>query len=122
MDKIEIDEYVRTTDGKIDKVIIEYKGKCNNSNCNCKHISCKNNYYDEKDIVKHSKNIIELIEVGDILEIKEDGVIAFVGLEKDTTTITYQEIIDEIKNETAELLSILTKQQYEQNCYVVEKE
>ena len=33
MKDIEVNEYVRTKDGIIDKVIIEYDGKCNNSNC-----------------------------------------------------------------------------------------
>ena len=62
-DKIEVNEYVRTKDGIIDKVIIEYDGKCNNSNCNEKHISCKYNYYNENEIVKHSKQLIDLIEI-----------------------------------------------------------
>lgn len=61
--EIEVNEYVRTKDGIIDKVIIEYDGKCNNPNCSEKHISCKYNYYNEKDIVKHSKQLIDLIEV-----------------------------------------------------------
>lgn len=61
--KIEVGEYVKTKQGDIDKVILEYAGKCANPNCSAKHISCKSNYYDEEDIVKHSKNIIDLIEV-----------------------------------------------------------
>lgn len=64
---IEVNEYVRTKDGIIDKAIIEYNGKCNNSNCSEKHISCKYNYYNEKDIVKHSKQLIDLIKSGDIV-------------------------------------------------------
>ena len=63
--KIDVGEYVRTKDGIIDKVIIEYDGKCNSSNCDEKHISCKYNYYNEKDIVKHSKIISEVVEIGD---------------------------------------------------------
>ncbi len=39
-DKIEVEEYIRTTRGEIDKVIIEYNGKCNNPNCSYKHVSC----------------------------------------------------------------------------------
>jgi hypothetical protein len=62
MSEIEVEEYIRTKDGIIDKVIIEYNGKCNNPTCYGNHISCKNNYYNEDDIVKHSKNIIDLIE------------------------------------------------------------
>ena len=66
--KIEVGEYIRTKQGDIDKVILEYKGKCVNPNCSAKHISCKFNYYDEEDIVKHSKNILDLVEVGDYLD------------------------------------------------------
>lgn len=57
--------YVRTKEGLIDKVIIDYKGCCNSINCNCKHVSCKHNYYDEEIIIKASDNIIDLIEIGD---------------------------------------------------------
>lgn len=57
--------YVRTNDGFIDKVIIDYKGCCNNPNCNCKHVSCEKNYYDEEKIIKTSYNLIDLIEEGD---------------------------------------------------------
>lgn len=69
--KVEVGEYIRTKQGDIDKVILEYTGKCANPNCSTKHISCKSNYYDEEDIVKHSKNIIDLIEVGDYVNGKE---------------------------------------------------
>ena len=69
--EIEVGEYIRTKQGDIDKVILEYTGKCANPNCSAKHISCKSNYYDEEDIVKHSKEIIDLIEVGDHVNGKE---------------------------------------------------
>ena len=57
--------YVRTKEGLIDKVIIDYKGCCNSPNCNCKHVSCEHNYYDEENVIKASYNLIDLIEVGD---------------------------------------------------------
>ena len=62
---MKVEEYIRTKDGIIDKVIIEYKGKCASPTCNCKHVSCEKNYYDEDKIIKSSPNIIDLIEVGD---------------------------------------------------------
>ena len=65
MNKLEVGMYVRTKDGIIDKVTIDYKGKCNSPNCICKHVSCQYNYYDEVDIINASHNIIDLIEVGD---------------------------------------------------------
>ena len=65
--KLELQEnmYIRTKDGFIDKVIIDYNGKCINPNCNRKHISCVQNYYDENDVLKASFNIIDILEVGD---------------------------------------------------------
>ena len=57
--------YIRTKDGFIDKVINDYKGCCNSPNCNCKHVSCEHNYYDEENIIKVSDNLIDLIEAGD---------------------------------------------------------
>ena len=115
MSKIEVGEYVRTKNGIIDKVIIEYNGKCNNSNCSEKHISCRYNYYNEKDVVKHSKQLIDLIEIGDyvngkyVAEIKdyENGkyILALIG------------IIEE-----QDIKAILTKEIYMANCYKVGEE
>lgn len=113
---IKIDEYVRLDDGTIGKYDINKNG-INVVATNTRYIG----FDIERDVVKHSKNIIDLIKPGDILQIEEDGDIAFIGLEKDTTTLTYQEIIDEIKNKKVKLLSILTKEQYKKNCYRVEE-
>ena len=63
--KLEVGQFVRTKDGIIDKVIIDYNGHCASPNCECKHISCAKNYYDEDKIVKASYNIIDILEVGD---------------------------------------------------------
>lgn len=118
-DKIEVNEYVRTKDGIIDKVIIEYDGKCNNPNCSEKHISCRYNYYNEKDIVKHSKQLIDLIENKDILKIKIHKEIIFFGIDENTSDIKYKELIENIENGEYELLEILTHEQFEANCYKV---
>ena len=64
-------DYVRTKDGIIDQVIIEYNGYCASPSCNCKHVSCRRNYYDEDKIIKSSPNIIDLIEVGDYVNGKK---------------------------------------------------
>lgn len=60
--------YVRTKDGFIDKVINDYKGCCDSPNCNCKHVSCEHNYYDEENIIKPSDDITDLIKAGDVIE------------------------------------------------------
>lgn len=69
--KINKDMYVRTKDGFIDKVTIDYEGYCNSPTCNCKHVSCEHNYYDEDEIVKASHNIIDLIE-NELIEILKE--------------------------------------------------
>lgn len=118
-EKISVNEYVRTKDGIIDKVIIEYDGKCNNPNCSEKHISCKYNYYNEKDIVKHSKQLIDLIEVGDIVKDKYNKYeVAFVKDDKiycndynlDDSLITLRE---------QDIKAILAREQFEADCYKV---
>ena len=118
-DKIEVEEYVRTKDGIIDKVIIEYDGKCNNSNCNEKHISCKYNYYNEKEIVKHSKQLIDLIEVGDIVKDKYNKYeVAFVKYDK--IYCNYYNLADSlITLREQDIKAILTKESYMANCYKV---
>ena len=37
--KLEVGYFVRTKDGIIDKVIIDYNGHCVSPNCECKHRS-----------------------------------------------------------------------------------
>lgn len=70
-------------------------------------------------ITKHSKNIVDLIEVGDILELQEDDVIFYIGIKKDMTTLSYSDIKEKIKSGEVKLLSILTKEQIEAHCYKV---
>ena len=114
MGEIEVNEYVRTKDGIIDKVIIEYDGKCNNSNCDEKHISCKYNYYNEKDIVKHSKQLIDLIETGDYVNghlVEEVRISCF------SSSIFVHEY--EIELHENDIKTILTKEQMKANCYKV---
>lgn len=131
MEEIEIGEYVRTKDGIIDKAIIEYNGKCNNSNCSEKHISCKYNYYNEKDIVNHSKQLIDLIEVGDIvndykvLAIKDSiyenskRILIYKNeKERYERWIYIQEYNGRIQTQD-DIVIILTKEQYKANCYKV---
>lgn len=119
---IEVNEYVRTKDGIIDKVIIEYNGKCNNSNCSEKHISCKYNYYNEKDIVKHSKQLIDLIKSGDIVnrhlvidkyeDVDEYGNDFWCLIIEDDSLLNRS-----IREENIQ--TILTKERYMANCYKV---
>ncbi len=57
-DKIEVGEWVRNREGKIDKVI-------NTDYYMNQYIECEKLLILRKSIVKHSKNKIDLVEVGD---------------------------------------------------------
>ena len=112
--KLEEGMYVRTKDGLIDKVIIDYKGCCNSPNCNCKHVSCEHNYYDEENIIKASENIIDLIKAGDYVNgylvtfvYNPDGnKVVRIELEKDT-------LKGHIINNSEQIKSVVTKEQFD---------
>lgn len=124
---IEVGEYGRTNFGKIikfawyekekeilnDKAVILVDKMRTTTDCF---------YYFEKGecIVKHSKNIIDLIEAGDyvnghkVYEVVKDTLISYVVLELVGSYIdTLEEIIEK------DIKTILTKKQYEANCYKV---
>ena len=115
--KLEEGMYVRTKDGFIDKVINDYKDSCNNPNCNYKHVSCEHNYYDEKDIIKSSDNLIDLIELGDYV----NGLVVtriYVDRETNKKYLNLYGSISEWENE--DIKSIVTKEQFESIKYEVE--
>lgn len=120
-DEIEIEEYIRNKDGYIGQVmkVINADEKMTEKYYCCETTMASAH---RSQIVKHSKNILDLIEVGDILEIKEGNDICYLGLEKDTTTVNYSDIKESIKNGECELLAILTHEQYKENCFEVVQE
>ena len=111
--KIEIGEYVRTKNGVIDKVDALY-GMIENT------VHLENlKWFDIKNIAKHSKQLIDLIEVGDIVKDKYNKYeVAFVKDDKiycndynlDDSLITLRE---------QDIKAILTKEQFAANCYKV---
>ena len=113
---IEVNDYVRTKNGIIDKVI--------NSNFYMSiYVKCEKGLYLIENIVKHSKQLIDLVEVGDILKIK----ISEEWVEKQDTikfivvgqTYTITEIKECLENGLFKIIQILTKEQFEANCYKV---
>lgn len=96
---IEIGEYVRTKKGKI----FQYS---------------KGRAYLGKDnkIVKHSKNIIDLIEVGDIVFIEDFIGYSFIHI----YSVEMLEALKEDVKREVKIKSILTHEQYEQNCYKID--
>ena len=109
---IEVGEYIRTKKGKT----FQYS---------------KGRAYLGKDnaIVKHSKNLVDLIEVGDIIEINKEKyeVIYDESLDKLGVLIPNRDCL-EIRHSALEHIfmkyediTILTKEQYQSNCYTVER-
>ena len=112
MGEIEVNEYVRTKNGKIDKVI--------NSNFYMSiYVECEKGLYLIENIVKHSKQLIDLIEVGDILEIRKGLYSSFkYFVENEDNLLLLKEQVKEFWN----IETILTKEQFEQNSYKVGEE
>lgn len=121
MKKIEVEEYVRTDNGEIHKVLDTEKGS----------VKIKSQYKEWIGlccIKKHSKQLIDLIEVGDVIKYFSNylgrkikiEVIFTCNRENDYkwdlgyvgTNIDDYIMIEEIKE-------ILTKEQYMANCYKV---
>lgn len=122
-DKIEIDEFIRTKKGLIAKVCA-YQDLTTYDD---KGVSVTFHSFDtdkgrvaDIEVAKHSKNIVDLIEIGDVLQLKEDNSAYYIGLEKGEITITYQEIIDAIKKNETELVSIITKEKLKEMEYKVQ--
>jgi len=110
MEEIEVGEYVRTFNGLIGKVV-----QLTDSGNYTIRIYNGAEYVVRAVIAKHSKNIIDLIEVGDYVNGKrihkidkgENYCYLYYGNCK--TFVNYQ------------IKTILTKEMYESNCYTVER-
>lgn len=106
-----LNEYIRTKNGKIDKVI-------NDNYYISEYIECEKGIVDKENIVNHSKNIIDLIEVGDF--VNENEVIdkyLFNG-EIPVLETTGDETNAKCMCE-GDIKTILTHEQYERNCYKI---
>jgi len=112
--KIEIGEYARTNRGII--------GKIREILPNSKYIyGVNHSMYSDKEIVKHSKDIIDLVEVGDFvngyrIDIIKDGILISnpKGIDRSGAFIPTAQYSKDIK-------SILTHEQYKRNCYRLEE-
>lgn len=124
-DKIKVNEYVRTDRGEIAKVTSVAKETLEEILGANEYRSigfCNTEPYVYGNIVKHNKQLIDLIEVGDIVKDKYNKYeVAFVKDDKiycndynlDDSLITLRE---------QEIKTILTKEQYMANCYKVRGE
>lgn len=122
MSEIEIGEYVRLKSGyivgKAIGIVPEHgdeTGYCPES-VNTEELDTI--FYDE--IAKHSKKITGLIEIKDMVRVRnlKGDIFDFtIEIFDDKTMIDLQLALD---NNELKLLSILTKKQYNQNCYRLE--
>ena len=123
MDNLKVGEYVRTTDGifevtKIDGLYIyldkEYFDK--------QYQTMRDVTFKER-IIKHSFNIIDLIEEGDY--VNEQKVLCLKKNNddcRDDIGTSYIEGIDiYLGYDESEIKTILTHEQYEKNCYRLEE-
>ena len=123
-DKIEVGEFVRTLNGNISKVLSIRKKSSFRTNTG--HISTSPERYfvdnlkqysiSKPYVKKHSKNIIELIEVGDFIEILADEE----PFRFEVDSIDYKH---KLKNIAANIKvkSIVTHEQINQMKYIVEE-
>ena len=126
-DRIEIGEYVRLAKNQGINKIIDKKGDMYvlRENIVNKYGYVEDFLYEwefKKEIVKHSKQLIDLIECGDYVNGKEVKHIAmFEGFPDYPKLIFVDEthLIPDDTCENDEIKTILTKEQYLANCYKV---
>ena len=117
---IEVGEYVKTRAGhfykitRIDENGLIYWNK----------IQCGWSMEQLKDIVvKHSKQLIDLIEVKDVIKYRIDNISTTLetkGYVEGIVDISDEEMLQRIKNDNNyHILEILTKESYMANCYKV---
>lgn len=113
---IEVGEYVRTIDGYIFKV---RKIERDENIYMISYHNDMNNYYTTENYekIKHSKNLIDLIENGDVIEY-----ILYTALENlNCIAVVDKDILEALKtNKDFKLLSVTTKEQFEAMKYKVE--
>lgn len=124
---IEVGEYIRTKSGLIGKVNkIELKGSgtrfagefITDTIIQFNDGKVYERRARDKDIVNHSKNIIDLIEIGDIVKLDDEFI------EYRLIDVFDESIIEGLKQDVktgVKINSILTKEQYKRNCYTVEQ-
>lgn len=129
MAEIEVNEYVRTKDGIIgifDRYSSRKENSLYKSPFNC-FIKIKNRKTPlqccEEYIVKHSKQLIDLIEVTDIIKYRMNNISTTLetkGYIEGIVDISDKEMLQRIKNDkNYEILEILTHEQFEQNSYKI---
>lgn len=127
--EIEVGEYGRTNFGKIIKFawLEDSEGKTiKNKVILINGNKVSNDFYyfhKEENIVKHSKQLTDLIEVGDIIKYRINNISTTLetkGYIKGIVDISDEEMLQRIKSDkNYNILEILTREQYMANCFKV---
>lgn len=120
MKEIEVNEYVRTNKGNIGKVVEIRLGLNKDTQLYQNVYMLDNGLWTILEyIVKHSKQLIDLIEIGDFV----NGM-KILYIEDNKLYIEWNNEFDEFTGflENKNIETILTKEQYIANCYKVEGE
>ena len=126
-DKIEVGEYVKTKEGIIAQIKnIDYEADIYRfdrtiyiNDFGMKNDVLYNNEMFKKVVVKHSKQLIDLIEVGDFVNGME-----ILHIDDNKLYVEWSSEFEEFTGflENKDIKTILTKEQYEANCYKVGEE
>lgn len=110
---IEVGEYVRTKQGHIYKVKSVYKDMI---------WWCDLTWIDEKDIIKHSKKLIDLIEVGDYVNgYRVDKIVENLDDDRNSFVICNEYLGKMQKYKTYQIRGIVTKEQFANMEYRLEE-
>lgn len=130
--ELTVGEYVRTKDGIIAQVksidyedgIYRFDKDVYINDFGVVSTIIYNNEMLQEMIVKHSAQLIYLIENKDILKVKDSDSreVYFIGVDEDTSDIKYEKILEDIKSDEFELIEIVTHEQFDANSYKVEGE
>lgn len=108
--------FIRTKNGNIDEVIYDYDGHCASPNCDCKHVSCKYDYYNEDDIIKVDEELPALLDRGDFVDTHLISVI------KDRTIFFTDGFFIDFYDVEDLAYMIVTKEQFESIGYKIDGE
>ena len=124
MSEIEVNEYVRTKNGYI--IRVDEKTNIFNLGYKEQYIDMETTRYGftcEEEIVNHSKQLIDLIEVKDVIKYRIDNISTTLetkGYIEGIVDISDEEMLQRIKSDkNYHILEILTKESYMTNCYKV---
>lgn len=131
MKKIEVGEYVRTKDGRIAQIkSIDYEAGIYRfdriiyiNDFRMKEDVLYNNEMFKKLIANHSKQLINLVEVKDVVRYRIDNISTTLetkGYVEEIEDISDEEMLQKIKSDkNYHILEILAREQYMANCFKV---